>query len=230
MDALHCPDDSPFFVATWYTLAIGGLTHIGASRAPACCAGRPPALFAMVSWLAVSGRVNLDSPLRARHEECDGARKPRHDMPPVTMETSLYPPVKAFLETRLHGEGRDRRLRPRRPQRGRPHCGGHLRAEDDLQPRTHPPGGRSRACGRRSGSPPASPPRARAATPTAATATSAADSASACSASPMRHGGDHRRRRHPHARTNPNRRSRLMQEHKNAAATPPSAAAPERPS
>ncbi len=28
--ALHCPDDSPFFVATWYTLAIGGLTIIGA--------------------------------------------------------------------------------------------------------------------------------------------------------------------------------------------------------
>lgn len=28
--AAHCPDDSPFFVATWYTLAIAGLAVIGA--------------------------------------------------------------------------------------------------------------------------------------------------------------------------------------------------------
>jgi hypothetical protein len=27
---LHCPDDSPLFVASWYTIAIGGLTLAGA--------------------------------------------------------------------------------------------------------------------------------------------------------------------------------------------------------
>ncbi len=27
--AAHCPDDSPFFVATWYTVAIAGLTLLG---------------------------------------------------------------------------------------------------------------------------------------------------------------------------------------------------------
>jgi hypothetical protein len=32
--ALHCPDDSPLFVATWYTLAIAGLAVIGALAAP----------------------------------------------------------------------------------------------------------------------------------------------------------------------------------------------------
>lgn len=28
--AMHCPDDSPLFVATWYTLAIGMVTGLGA--------------------------------------------------------------------------------------------------------------------------------------------------------------------------------------------------------
>jgi hypothetical protein len=28
--AAHCPDDSPFFVATWYTIAIAGLAVVGA--------------------------------------------------------------------------------------------------------------------------------------------------------------------------------------------------------
>lgn len=28
--AMHCPDDSPLFVATWYTLAIGFVTGLGA--------------------------------------------------------------------------------------------------------------------------------------------------------------------------------------------------------
>lgn len=28
--AAHCPDDSPFFVASWYTIAIGGVTILGA--------------------------------------------------------------------------------------------------------------------------------------------------------------------------------------------------------
>ncbi|SIQ10937.1 hypothetical protein SAMN05880582_101767 [Rhizobium sp. RU20A] len=28
--ALHCPDDSPFFVAAWYSIAIGALTLVGA--------------------------------------------------------------------------------------------------------------------------------------------------------------------------------------------------------
>ncbi|HUI21148.1 MAG TPA: NrsF family protein, partial [Methylocella sp.] len=28
--ATHCPDDSPLFVATWYTLAIAFVTAIGA--------------------------------------------------------------------------------------------------------------------------------------------------------------------------------------------------------
>ncbi|HEY7977900.1 MAG TPA: NrsF family protein [Rhizomicrobium sp.] len=28
--AMHCPDDSPLFVATWYTLAIGFITGVGA--------------------------------------------------------------------------------------------------------------------------------------------------------------------------------------------------------
>lgn len=27
--AAHCPDDSPFFVATWYAIAIGGVTLVG---------------------------------------------------------------------------------------------------------------------------------------------------------------------------------------------------------
>jgi hypothetical protein len=31
--AVHCPDDSPLFVATWYTLAIAGLAMIGAGGA-----------------------------------------------------------------------------------------------------------------------------------------------------------------------------------------------------
>jgi hypothetical protein len=31
--AAHCPDDSPLFVATWYTIAIGGLAAIGAAGA-----------------------------------------------------------------------------------------------------------------------------------------------------------------------------------------------------
>src|SRR5688572_1981862 len=31
--AIHCPDDSPLFVATWYTLAIAGLALIGAGAA-----------------------------------------------------------------------------------------------------------------------------------------------------------------------------------------------------
>ena len=31
--AVHCPDDSPLFVATWYTLAIAGLALIGAGVA-----------------------------------------------------------------------------------------------------------------------------------------------------------------------------------------------------
>lgn len=29
--ALHCPDDSPLFVATWYGIAIGALTALGAA-------------------------------------------------------------------------------------------------------------------------------------------------------------------------------------------------------
>ncbi|MBX3530367.1 MAG: DUF1109 family protein [Rhizobiaceae bacterium] len=32
--ALHCPDDSPLFVATWYTIAIAALAAIGALVAP----------------------------------------------------------------------------------------------------------------------------------------------------------------------------------------------------
>jgi hypothetical protein len=32
--ALHCPDDSPLFVATWYTIAIAALTALGALAAP----------------------------------------------------------------------------------------------------------------------------------------------------------------------------------------------------
>ncbi len=32
--ASHCPDDSPLFVATWYTIAILGLTAVGALLAP----------------------------------------------------------------------------------------------------------------------------------------------------------------------------------------------------
>jgi hypothetical protein len=28
--AAHCPDDSPFFVACWYTIAIGAVTILGA--------------------------------------------------------------------------------------------------------------------------------------------------------------------------------------------------------
>ncbi|HEY4192460.1 MAG TPA: NrsF family protein [Mesorhizobium sp.] len=28
--AAHCPDDSPFFVATWYTIAIAGMAALGA--------------------------------------------------------------------------------------------------------------------------------------------------------------------------------------------------------
>jgi hypothetical protein len=28
--AAHCPDDSPLFVATWYTLGIGFVTAVGA--------------------------------------------------------------------------------------------------------------------------------------------------------------------------------------------------------
>lgn len=32
--ALHCTDDSPLFVATWYTTAIAGLAAIGALAAP----------------------------------------------------------------------------------------------------------------------------------------------------------------------------------------------------
>jgi hypothetical protein len=31
--AVHCPDDSPLFVATWYTLAVAGLALIGAGAA-----------------------------------------------------------------------------------------------------------------------------------------------------------------------------------------------------
>jgi hypothetical protein len=32
--AAHCTDDSPFFVATWYSLAIAGLACVGALAAP----------------------------------------------------------------------------------------------------------------------------------------------------------------------------------------------------
>lgn len=32
--AMHCPDDSPLFVATWYTLAIGFVTALGALLGP----------------------------------------------------------------------------------------------------------------------------------------------------------------------------------------------------
>lgn len=32
--ALHCTDDSPLFVATWYTIAVAGLAAIGALAAP----------------------------------------------------------------------------------------------------------------------------------------------------------------------------------------------------
>jgi len=32
--AAHCPDDSPLFVATWYSLAIAGLTAVGALLGP----------------------------------------------------------------------------------------------------------------------------------------------------------------------------------------------------
>ncbi|MDQ0513005.1 NrsF family protein [Ancylobacter amanitiformis] len=32
--AAHCPDDSPLFVATWYSLAIAGLAAVGALAAP----------------------------------------------------------------------------------------------------------------------------------------------------------------------------------------------------
>lgn len=32
--ASHCPDDSPLFVATWYTIAIAGLAAVGALLAP----------------------------------------------------------------------------------------------------------------------------------------------------------------------------------------------------
>lgn len=32
--AMHCPDDSPLFVATWYTIAVAGLAAIGAAFAP----------------------------------------------------------------------------------------------------------------------------------------------------------------------------------------------------
>ncbi len=38
--ALHCPDDSPFFVATWYTIAISALTLVGALAGSRICAGR----------------------------------------------------------------------------------------------------------------------------------------------------------------------------------------------
>jgi len=31
--ALHCPDDSPLFIATWYTIAIAGLALVGAAGA-----------------------------------------------------------------------------------------------------------------------------------------------------------------------------------------------------
>jgi len=31
--AVHCPDDSPLFVATWYTIAIAGLALVGAAGA-----------------------------------------------------------------------------------------------------------------------------------------------------------------------------------------------------
>ena len=32
--AMHCPDDSPLFVATWYTIAIAGLAAFGGLAAP----------------------------------------------------------------------------------------------------------------------------------------------------------------------------------------------------
>jgi hypothetical protein len=31
--AVHCTDDSPLFVATWYTIAIAGLALVGAAAA-----------------------------------------------------------------------------------------------------------------------------------------------------------------------------------------------------
>jgi len=37
--ATHCTDDSPLFVATWYTIAIAAVTVLGAILDGGCCAG-----------------------------------------------------------------------------------------------------------------------------------------------------------------------------------------------